>query len=252
MKTIRPLAVALPVLLVALAIRAPSAHAEAIVFEDGDFDAAAWDMTLLPLRAGGTASALQVPTGGNPDAYRRVEHTVNDAASPSENASIWVFHESLSASVDPAAVGGIQSVSMFLDVLGIQDTFGAGGVTLALRQGETIYASGSLIQASGSDPSWRALEWVSVPAVNFGAYQGPEVGLPGTPDPDFSSSGAPITFGFATLLPGGIGGQSFSTAAGYDNWRLEVEPVPEVTSAILMGFAVLLGLLTRARAARGA
>jgi hypothetical protein len=229
-------------LLVVLSMSTVSAQAGTIVFGDGDFDDTDWTIELFNFHTGGTASAGQVATGGNLDNFRRADHTTNAATDPADNAAIYAFHGYTLGVIDPSVDGAIASVDFFWDVRAVE---GAGQFSgPALRQGDRFYVSAGLLELIGSDPQWRTVERLNVVESSFGLIRD-ILEIDPASDPDFSASGEPVTFGFFSALAGGLGGPGVTSSAGYDNWRVEIETVPEPGAATLMVLAALLGLTRR-------
>ena len=84
----------------------------ALVFEDGDFPAADWSASAMadPAQNGPTHSEDRSATGGLPDAFRHMVHTMT--AGPS---SLRVFSTKASALYDPQALGAIHAIDYHED-----------------------------------------------------------------------------------------------------------------------------------------
>jgi hypothetical protein len=240
----RGLHLGLATLLVLCVGTAGSIRAGTIVFSDADFADSDWQIELFNFHTGGSTSAGQAATGGNPDAYLHVVHTVNAATDPGDNAAIYAFHGFNSAVLDPSVDGAIASVDFFWDMRSFPDVFGGGQFTgPALRQGSNYYVSAGLAEGLGTGQQWRSVSRIGLVAANYGLIQD-ILEIDPAQDPDFSASGAPITFGFFTALAGGLGGPGFSMSGGYDNWRVDVHTIPEPGLVVLL---LLAGIVAKHR-----
>lgn len=253
-----------------LVLALPSAlWAGSITYLDGDF--VGWESFIIQQTADLTATAGQIPTGGNPDAYQRhAFHPVNALVSPGSHRVVLA---SLGGIVyDPSAYGGIESLIIGYDLTRISDnpTFPhAGQVRPYIRQGDLIF---SLFFGGGGaaveDPAVLLGGWTSYGHTSTSASDW--VDIDGSSNlPDFSAAGAPIQFGYRIALMGTCQGQNPCTASavisGIDNYQVtvrytdpEIVPdpsvVPEPASVVLLGTGLLaigLELRRRARATAG-
>ncbi|HLZ20741.1 MAG TPA: hypothetical protein VKQ30_01275 [Ktedonobacterales bacterium] len=203
--------------------------APAPTFSDGTFNNADWTappnykiFDTTPA-ASGMFTAFQVATGGSPlspsygtDAYRRVTHDFDGPG------GVVFAHLKFAAIYDPATQGAIQHVDFAFDV-NIFDFGGsfAVGYSGLIRQNGSFYIKSPVISDSIEN------RWVHFDIPGLTAADFTKIGSFGTggPTPDFSSSGAPIQFGYATTngscCPGHI-----HTDSGIDNWAVFVTPVP--------------------------
>jgi hypothetical protein len=220
---------------------AGGAEAASIVISDGGFDDADWELSLFNFHTGGVVTAVQSTTGGNPDANRHVVHTINNATDPNDNAAIYSFHGYTPITVNPTTAGAILTVDFYWDVRAFLDAFGSGSFAgPALHQGDKFYVSAGLLDFNGTNQNWRSVERLGLVEANFGLIQD-ILEIDPAQDPDFSSSGEAITFGFFSALAGANGGQGFTMTNAYDNWRVEVTTVPIPATVWL--FVSALGLL---------
>jgi hypothetical protein len=207
-------------------IVATGLQAETLTFSDGEFEEANWDIELFNFHSGGTASASQVASGGNPGAYFRVDHMTNAATDPDDNAAIYAFHGLTSAAVDPGVEGAVTSVDYSWDVRAIESASGSGGFFgPALRQGDRYYVSAGNLELVGTDQDWRPVERLGMTEASFGRIQD-VLEVDPADDPDFSASGEPIVFGFFSAIAGAMGGSEISLSHGYDNWEVVVQACP--------------------------
>jgi hypothetical protein len=227
----------LPTLLLASLVGlafAREAPASTLIFADDTFEGADWSFQLFNFHTGGTATPSQPLGGGNPGAYQEVAYATNLATDPADNAAIYVFHAFAGAVVDPASDGAIASVDYFWDVRAV-----SGGGTFsgpALMQGGNVYVSAGLLELTGTGTTWRSVSRVGVLDVNYGRIQD-VLEIDPAQDPDFSASGAPITFGYFSALAGALGGPAAGATAGFDNWSVDVHLVPEPRLAALLVLA---------------
>lgn len=215
---------------------AAPAEATTLSFEDGDFDPADWSFQLFNFHTGGSATPSQALVGGNPDSSQEVAYTTNAATDMADNAAIYVFHAFSGAVVDPSVAGAIATVDYFWDVKAV--TGGSVFSGPALMQGGNVYVSAGLLELTGTSTVWRSVSRIGVLDVNYGRIQN-LLEIDPAQDPDFSASGAPITFGYFSALAGGLGGGSISATGAFDNWRVDVQLVPEPGLVALLALAAL-------------
>jgi hypothetical protein len=139
----------------------------------------------------------------------------------------------------------VGSIDWSLDQIAILNHAGIGvGVYPALRQGGVNYVPGLAFFVNSSFV-WATHQLSGLGEDDFRTYAN------ANDHPDFSSAGAPIQLGFATANDNG--GATLSRAAGFDNWSVTVNPVPEPGSLALVGAgSLLLGLARRRRAGSSA
>ena len=193
-------------------IAATSASA-IVTYQDGTFSNANWVIETTSIGGGGTGSGVQVSGVGTPGEARRVTSSVNAPA----GSAILQFHRygtSQATRYDPAVLGEIGDVSFDIDARMVSG-FGDGqGLTIALKQGQLVYAGPGM--ATGSSGVWvhRSLRGLS--ASDFTRIDG----QPG--EPDFSATGLPIRFGFVTSHA--TTGGAYSIVVDYDNFLVRVAP----------------------------
>lgn len=189
-----------------------------VVYEDSDFPLSNWTVVAIadPAQNGPSQTMSRVATGGNPDAYRRIEY-----AMPAGLGSITVFHTAASATYEPAVQGPIYGVDVQLDCSEIGGVGGAAEIAaraMIEQAGRRFATDYRLICVSG----WEHYVVVSRRADEFKLVDGPACGTSET-CPDFSAGGAPIRLGFLTRArhpsspsPAGTNSQ------GIDNWKVTV------------------------------
>jgi len=202
-----------------------------VFFSDGTFNDSDWTLVIKTSGNGGTVSASQYTSGGNPGAYRRIENTVN-AGSKSSPSVVYGFHIRSGATYDPSTQGPIAYIDYSEDsrmFSGFGDGQGTGPALL--QSGKYYYASGLYAKQS----VWTTQTLSSLVAADFVNVSDPN------DHPDFSASGAPITFGFVRYNSTRSAG--YSITAGIDNWEVSVASVPEPRSLKLFVTALALLLL---------
>jgi hypothetical protein len=204
-----------PFILVALL--ASASFAPAAVFTDGNFLDSEWTMTTFPTSATGQFTE-RIASGGNPGAYKRVA-TINNNFT--YNAHLRAF-----MTYDPAASGAITSLDWSIDFKNF-NSFGLGqGYGIVLSQGGTLYR-GSFF-ATGLAGGWQTTSQTGLTAANF------TEGISGAANPNFTASGAPITFGFMTS-----NGNAATIDIGYDNYRVDIASVPEPATLATLSLGIL-------------
>jgi len=181
-------------------------------FVDGDFSGG-WTDEVVPGRSKGTDNSYAVSresTGGNPDAYRRIDLTIGLG-----QVALWVLNMKKDAMWDPATQGGICGIRARMDGTdkdaGTTETI----YSMALRQEGKIYWSEDFrVNVEG----WKTMD----PADETAFIQWDPFGLTG---PDLSASGKPIQFGFLAGASGNnTTGNPRTFKYGVDNWRFVVCP----------------------------
>ena len=212
---------------------------------DGTFNNADWTITPYselsqppsrPTGTGGSETGTQVASGGNLGSYRRIDFTVNAApASPfGVLNTFYGLNLKVIAIYSPVVSGAIQQIDYAEDGE-MLNGFGTGQATgLALLQNGIYYI--------------RTAAYVNQSAWTHNTLTGLRtsdlVQLGGSGHPDFSATGAPITFGFARDNATGPNGVAYSIIAAIDNWSVNVVQVPEPTC---LSFLALTGMAVAAR-----
>jgi len=220
-------------LLAACLVFASVSVADTITFEDQTFDDTDWNGVVVAGPAGGQ-TAVQIADGGNsgttPDPFRAVTTNTN---------SVVFFSSANSANVYDLSAGAINSIDFSIDFKNIS-FFGQGqAVTSGIEQNGIFYrASTSITGPAGFN--WMTDTKTGLTAVSFIRMDS----VAG--NPDFSTSGSPITFGFVTANSGGN-----TIQVGYDNWSTTLttasDPVPEPGTFALFGLAALGAYVIRRR-----
>jgi hypothetical protein len=240
MKT--PLKIAAVIL--AVSVCAQNAPAD-VTYSDGTFNNADWQVSMLfQSYNGGSVTGTQVASGGNPGPYRSIDTSVNPIGS-NPYSNVLGFNQWLPDTYNPAALGAISGIDFSIDFLNI-NTFGNGqGFELALSQNGSLY--GLLPHNTGTSGGWQHFALSAVTANDFYQIRSvpPIYMFDGAHHPDFSATGAPISFGFyaataTTDVP-------FTLTAGYDNWSVTAHSRPEPSTFVLAGLGGLAFLAWRRR-----
>jgi hypothetical protein len=188
-----------------------------VVLEDSEFAPADWTTADIaaPTPDGPAAIDEQVPSGGNPGAFRRT--TAAMTAGPS---SLRILNLAQTMSYDPSVQGAVHAIDFAEDCI---VTAGGGSSvfsTLLVEQGGRRYVPtrSNLCFA----PQWAALTAISSQsAADLVQFDGPVCG-PGESCPDFSAGAAPLRFGYVRDLAAAAGAPAGTTIHGIDNWRVTV------------------------------
>ncbi len=196
--------------------------APAVVFQDGEFLEAGWTWSGFVGGGSGTpSSAVRVtrPTsGGNPGAYRAIEY-----GPLSSGDRMTATHIAQAATYDPGLLGAIYSIDFRAECKVLAGYGARMSVGPLLRQGARTYAGHWLYAQNCEEPDWTFdASRGSIVASNFAQIlDGPPCGA-GETCPNFSASGAPITFGMYTVNDYVDPGPTGVASHGVDNWRVDV------------------------------
>lgn len=209
-----------------------AATADVVLF-DGTFDDGNWSTyTLLDTTTPGDASAAsgQTSADGDPDPSRETNH---DWQASSSGVSVRFGHLASHLVYDPGTQGPIDTLELQFDVrlpspIRHVNTMGFG--PLLVQDGLT-YVAGVSYPFNPPTP-WMTIDFAPATSdpTNWNKF-----GAPG--HPDFSSSGAPITFGYFTSNGGSGTNDRLSATGRLDNYTLVITPEPG--SAALFGLAGL-------------
>jgi hypothetical protein len=224
-----------PITACLLAVTAGTANATS--FFDGTFNNSNWTEQQLiltdsePSDPNATFSAGQVLSGGNPGAYLSTAQNYNGP-----NQSIAISHLNGTEIWNPGASGGISSISYSFD-LNFFNYPGTGSVpSNAVGYSPILFQSGNFYigtEVVTVSPTWVSFSLADLTATEFHL-------LNGSSNPNFTISGAPITFGFVSLN-GTCCDAPTTTISGLDNWSVTVNttPLPSAWLMLLSGFAGL-------------
>ncbi len=194
-------------------------------YSDSEFVNSDWTL-FTETSNGSSAIKSQVNSGGNPDAWMRVENTSNNAI-----ISTYIF--SNTAVYSPNTSGAISTLSVTFNHYTFQITpFSSHGqyVGLAIRQNNKSYY-GQFDQSYPS--SWASISIASMTQDTFRTLSD------ANDHPDFSTNGSTLSFG---LWNYNVDGATRTTGSAFDNFSVTVQNasiVPESGTLALLGFAVL-------------
>jgi len=185
------------------------AIADDYVWQDGTFSDSDWDMHVFYKEGnGGTTSAWQVLSGGNPGPFRMIENVVNDAPPYS---GIGAFHRYIPVVYDPAVSGAITTIDYEEDAIMVEGAGDGQATGPAVRQAGVVYYHwiGGTAYAE-----WTHLSVYSLTAADF--RDTPYTYL----HPDFSADAPPLEIGFYRANSTYSGG--YTILSGIDNWSFTI------------------------------
>jgi len=185
------------------------ASAQSFVFEETTFDDASWDQTVQVQGNGGTANRAQI-TDGNPGPSADIDIALNTPGSASSGISsaAWLFSIASIHSYDPAA-GASVSIDYSEDAI-MRIGQGNGHATaLALRQDGILYLSFAR-RLFTPETSWTTKTLSNLVQSDFRS-------IASAANPDFSSNGSPIEFGYVRGNSSPPGSSSAFRVTGIDN-----------------------------------
>jgi hypothetical protein len=203
-----------PVLLFGAAIQPARADT---IFSDGTFNNADWNNTKIFDTAGNASfSAVQVASGGNPGSFQQTIQSLNQGW-------IGVGHLNNTFAYNPSVQGPITSIDFQYDLAEFSPLNGFEVIYQPL-----LFQDGTYFVASGdnlSEAVWTTFTHSGLTASGFGntgdIYTPPGLG---PANPNFSSTGGLIEFGFFSGNSP-VGGP-FTTNSGIDNLAITIHPVP--------------------------
>jgi hypothetical protein len=161
---------------------------------------------------------------------------VNHSFGPADpvRSDIVSFHGLSAASYAPSIDGAIAEISFSFDVnSGFGGTSGCVGRTAALMQDGIVFVASTVSGVTLTGTGWNTFSAESLTSASFLS--------PALLNPDFTSSGSTILFGFVLSNGSSIGAPTNSQSY-VDNFSLEVTPVPEPASTGIVLGALVLGL----------
>lgn len=205
----------------------PTVASADATFSDGTFNDSDWGFSVNSNFTGNDAVAVQILSGGNPGLYRlNTAHLVGPGSSSQSN--LEQVNEQLSFQYDPSTQGAITSIDLSIDDIFLGNL--TAGVDFALFQNGHVYfyEDSSAFTIPDPGPTWLTSTVLSATATDFH----PEGSGP-PPPVDFSTTGAPIQFGYLVSNATAFN-LDYSDAIGIDNLSVTVHTVPEPC-----GFAIL-------------
>jgi hypothetical protein len=184
-----------------------------VTFSDGTFNPGDWSEYSIQPTGGATAASVQISTDGNPDAYRRITHTLP------ANSSIWIAYIYLQGVYDPKIGGAIDHIDYSEDQIEFSPPFSGAAIGWAMF----IVQDGRIFSATSSSDAFTNLSWKRAKLSGLTAADFSNANIPdgGSIHPDFSTSGAPIAFGFVRSNTTSF---SITTTHGIDNWSVAIYP----------------------------
>lgn len=204
-----------------------------VTFSDTEFVNADWGFETATIAPGGSSAGIQTG-GGNPGNARQLTNSVNSGG------TVFGFSRygtTVGTRYEPALQGAISSVDWTIDSRWLSGIGGQGhSIGLGVKQGTVVYVAD--FEITGSSGNWNTHGAISLTAADFAPLiAGPAV--------DFSSSGAPLRFGFIVGNSSTAG--AYTNAVLYDNFGFTVHSVPTPGTMGLAAIAAAAGLRRRRR-----
>ena len=213
-----------------------------VVFSDGEFNLADWQVEKFFWGNGGSITPTQRLSGGNPGKFLEIDHYVQTAGA--DPSVVYGLHTRNGATYDPAGQGEIIAVDFSIDYKNFQTTAAGVAFGLGLKQDGKIYQICS--EVSGTIKNWQTEIGFGLSQTSFGLWT--DIGYSFIADfsqnPDFSSAGSPIEFGFFTSNSNIPYYTALVENIGFDNWTVSIHPVPEPT---MFAFLALGSLFLKTR-----
>ena len=178
-----------------------------ITFTDGTFQNGDWTKSVINSTNGATDSVAQVSAGGNPGAYRFMEHDLPPSS------SISVFHSMNVATYTPKTEGPIVALNYSEDQIEFNPPFPGAtiGAQPAIQQDGVLYL--------GPDFTFGTTSWAT--ATRNGLAATDFISLTNT-NPDFTATGNQILFGYLRSNTNTDPESSETTQHGIDNFSYTV------------------------------
>lgn len=200
------------VAVLAVVLMTATATAGTTVYGDGDFVETDWTTSVLTAGGGGSGSWSLMPTGGNPDAFRR--NTIDLLG----EAAVAVAALRNDAIYDPATQGAIGALDYSEDSRLIQGN--APGIFSwpLVAQGGTFYVASGIF---ADTVDWTTKSASGLTAADFGRLTATLTVVPGD-NPDFTTSGGLLQFGYAHMYASEA---SETAMSDIDNWTVTIDTV---------------------------
>jgi len=190
-----------------------------VPFHDSTFDDTNWVPTTILIGAGGSASSLQTNFAAND----LLQLTVSNRNGPS---GVAAYYHNSTFTYNPATDGAITALDYLVQLMAITNlnNFQGAFASPAVRQNNTNYAA---IPFSTPNTVLTPFSAYALTAGNFGAVSGASgtIVVNNGRHPDFSSSGAPLTFGYMSILNTPPGSSANSATFGLDEVLIYVHTV---------------------------
>lgn len=219
-----------------LAVLTPVTALGATVISDTEFANINWSATEIVDTTPNDSfvfSGTQVANGGNPGAFRTIVSQVSTAVA----SNVAAAHIYEAATYDPSGQGAIGSLNFSFDLNAVSGPAGAMGAGAVVRQDGNFFTFGLGQVLNGS--GWVGLTTGPLSSLQFNPISGGTL--------DFSGNGGVMSFGF--FASNGTFGTPSTNTAGFDNFRVEIEPVSVVPLPaglpLLLTTLVGLGVVAR-------
>ncbi|MEQ9455521.1 MAG: hypothetical protein RLN76_13130 [Phycisphaeraceae bacterium] len=226
----------------------------ATIFSDGVFNNGDWTASTVTNAggAGSTTSEFQVLTGGSPNEYREIHTNLNASVAGGAVLSLNLRN---AATYNPNTQGAISTIDYSEDSLNISQLGNGHATGLLIQQGGLTFVLRNpiLAMAQPTFNTWSANAAPGLVALDLWEIDNAGI-LNSTSNPDFSTAGGVMQFGFYRgVSSGNFTGQE-TRRTGIDNWRVQINeaddgtviPSPAAAPAGLLG---LIGVATLRRRA---
>lgn len=204
-----------------------------VTFSDTEFNNGDWGFETATIAPGGSSAGTQTG-GGNPGNARQLTNSVNSGG------TVFGFSRygtTLGTRYELNTQGAIASVDWTIDSRWLSGIGGQGhSIGLGVKQGTVVYIAD--FEITGSSGNWNTHGGIGLTAADFSPLiAGPAI--------DFSSTGAPLRFGF--IVGNSSTGGAYTNAVLYDNFSFTVHSVPAPGAGGLAVLAAVAGLRRRRR-----
>src|ERR1700732_4297650 len=203
-------------------------------FTDDMFNLANYSVTIFKSNPGATITNQQTLTGGNTGAGLQTLYNV--PADPNFLSMIGFMNTTFA--YDPSSQGAITSINASADKFyAAPFTFNANFFRPLISQGGNFYLA--TISGSVAEGVWNSFSQTGLAANDFVLFDFTTGTFNNSDHPDFSSG--PMELGLASRLTSNF--DAYMADIRYDNFRLNIQSVPEPPSALLLlsGMSLLFG-----------
>jgi hypothetical protein len=189
-----------------------------VAHEDSTFALADWVVSATPSANGPTATAQQSASVGNPAPSRLLAHQL-----PAGVSSLQLVHAYTPSTYAPAAQGAIYTIDSSIDCAVVALSPGLARVdptfAVTFEQAGRLYRLG--LWSTGCTSAWGTVDRRSTQADEIVLLSGPPCGADER-CPDFTAAGAPLRFGFMTVVRTPSASVAGTLDLGIDNWKVTV------------------------------